>query len=536
LIADLTPNANEVEESSVVSSLFILKDLASKVVYSKIIGFMRYILNNSNKKEILFSNVLTEEEINKRYRKLAFYFHPDKTSSLCIPTVLQEDYKNLGIQLFKDVLEFRNSLLYDLNKSSKIGNLMKIHEEKADKLWKIAIDYRNAHKEQWGKLKLLKEEDLRKTPSKELKSTSIFYGQKAYEEYRTACKLADKYKQLTSQIKLRGYMALSLYISGKFLEAQLYALSAIKMIYRNPSNVTQQDLLEAKQIFDKVKGSDSNEGENTPQLNTEINPKYNSCSSLVKTETLDDEYSFFEEKAIYRSIKDDLEKISFELLIKADRSLASRKEILRTERHAKIHKAAGINTMVVATATTAIVGAVNAMAIGSGIGGPVLGVFARISMLVFGIWGGSRRAQLLKERTTCEALNKIIEKAVLAYDEGDYQKFFAELCKKYEYDKSLLKIIFRGDSIDHKGIINELIKHGFRPDGIAYLLNLIGEVFISGKIKFQDITTEELKSLGCNVLCGVLSNELEHEAKTLDNRFKELREKSIHFHLKIMSE
>jgi hypothetical protein len=102
---------------------------------------MRDILNSPNKKEILFSNVvLTGEGINNRYRKLASYFHTDKTNSLYIPTVLQEEYKNLGIALFKCVSKINKSLLLDLKESLKTGRIT-FHEEKANKFWKIAIDY-----------------------------------------------------------------------------------------------------------------------------------------------------------------------------------------------------------------------------------------------------------------------------------------------------------------------------------------------------------------------------------------------------------
>jgi hypothetical protein len=74
--------------------------------------------------------------------------------------------------------------------------------------------------------------------------------------------------------------------------------------------------------------------------------------------------------------------------------------------------------------------------------------------------------------------------------------------------------------------MNALIEHGFRSDGIAYLLILISEVLISGKIKIQGITTEELKAQGYLVLNGTLNERLTDEASKLDDRIKELREKS----------
>ncbi len=85
--------------------------------------------------------------------------------------------------------------------------------------------------------------------SEELKRTSTHYGLLTYEQYRAVCKLADKDKQLKSQIKLRENMSLSLYISNKFFEAQLYALTAINLVFRNSTNATQQDLYEAKKKY-----------------------------------------------------------------------------------------------------------------------------------------------------------------------------------------------------------------------------------------------------------------------------------------------
>ena len=60
------------------------------------------------------------------------------------------------------------------------------YEEKANEFWKIANDYRNAHKAQWNKLKLLKKEDLTKIHSEELNRASISNARLAYKEYRGA--------------------------------------------------------------------------------------------------------------------------------------------------------------------------------------------------------------------------------------------------------------------------------------------------------------------------------------------------------------
>jgi hypothetical protein len=540
-----TSNTKEVENTSdhdfksektneKLFPLFHLRDLASKIAYSKRIGFMRDILNTPDKKEILFSNVVsTEEGINKRYRKLASYFHPDKTSGLYIPTVLQDEYKNLGTELFNYVLELKNSLLFDLGESSKIGRLT-FHEEKANEFWKIAIDYRNAHKAQWDKLKLLKKEDLEEIPSEKLQCASIDNAKLAYEEYRATCKLADKDKKLKSQIKLRGFMALCLYISNQFFEAQLYALSAVQLAFRNSCNVTQEDLYEAKNIFDKVKGGNPSESDKT-QLNAEIKPKNSFDNPLALVlKNMDHEFSFFEQKNIHRSIKRDMEKICTDLMFKADRSLVrcqvNKEEILHAKKRANMHKIASGSVILSGAAVgTVLIAAVVGTAFS------IAGVGTIITGLLGGNYLWKKGRLLLNEPQTREALNEIMKNALLAYDQGDHQKFFDELSKEYKNKKSLLTLGSEG-YINHKEIIKTLLSHGFRSDGIAYLLNLIGEVLNSGKIKIPKIRTVELKLQGFNVLKGLAeSKELEDEARKLDCCIKELRNKSWkRFHSRFM--
>jgi hypothetical protein len=547
-----TPNTKEVEDPSnhdlknektveqLISLLDCLKFLTNNVVYSKRICFMRDILNSPNKKDILFSNVFTEERINKRYRKLTSYFHPDKTRGFNIPHELRDEYITLGIELFKCALEFKKSL-FELEESSKNDDFTQtspqtLHEEKANELWKIAIDYRNAHKAHWNKLKLLKKESLREIPSEKLKRYSTTYGLLAYEEYRAACKLADNNKQLKSQIKLRGYMALSLYISDKFMEAQLYALAAINLGIRNSTNTTMQDLKEAKEIFDKVKSGNPCESENT-QLNTEIKPKsssYNSSYALVKAETSFNEFYFLEKKVTYRSINDDFEKIITELMLKADRKLARyliNKEVYLSKRHKRV----GMMTMSLGLAcgfsliTSGLETYVAAAAVASALSASLI-LTGGVGLIALGLYSGyglmKRGTQLLEESKTREALNEIMKQALLAYDKGDHQKFFEELSKEYKSGSRLIKLVRHGDFINHEGIVNALIEHGFRADGIAYLIILISEVLISGKIKIQGITTEELKTKGYDVLNGALSETLKDKASKLDDCIQELRKKS----------
>ncbi|PKY50150.1 hypothetical protein RhiirA4_446204, partial [Rhizophagus irregularis] len=220
---DQKSKINKENKQQMISSLDKLKSLASKAAYSKRLAFIYHFLNSPNKKEILFSNtVFTEEEINKRFRDIALYFHSDKTSRPNTPAWLQEKHRNLGDELFNFALKFKESLLEDLEGISQNEGYLTFHEKKANDLWKIAIDYRNASKGQWDKLKVLNKDDIGELSPDKLKISCTDNGMLAYQEYRAACKFVDKSKQLKKQVQLRGNMALCLYISNKFVEAQLY--------------------------------------------------------------------------------------------------------------------------------------------------------------------------------------------------------------------------------------------------------------------------------------------------------------------------
>ncbi|PKC61116.1 hypothetical protein RhiirA1_488380 [Rhizophagus irregularis] len=540
------------ENKKLISSLNILKSLAVKAAYSKRLTFIYHALNSPNKKEILFSNTqFTEEEINKRFRELALYFHSDKTNRPNTPIWLQETHKNLGTELFFVIIEFKENLLNDLKEILQNEGYLTFHEKNANKLWKIAIDYRNAVREQWSKLRLLRKEDIEEIPSEKLKSLSKDNGVLAYQEYRAACKIADSTKNLKKQVELRGNMALCLYISNKFIEAQLYSLAAIQLQLKNSQKVTRQDFIGAKKIFDKVKGGDpmadtrenddSVDVEETPELDTEINIEDRSEHTMALVKTVDQEFSFFDKKTIQNSINNDMAKVSIKLMLKADRSLVRyqipQEEILHAKNRALKYKASGVaamgGAMTVGTSVTVaacfnIYEAVAIIGVTS-IGGP-FALIGGLLALGLGIWAGvnlwKRGNKLLEEPKIREKLNEIMVNALEAYDKGEYQKFIDAFSEEFKKDECLLKLEKREDTFDTKYIIDTLLNYGFRSDGIAYLLNLLGEVLCSGKIKIKGKVPKDLKELAMKAFDGVLNEKLENEARRLDDRIHELREKN----------
>ncbi|GBC52328.2 patatin [Rhizophagus irregularis DAOM 181602=DAOM 197198] len=551
---DQKSKINKENKQQMISSLEKLKSLASKAAYSIRLAFIYHFLNSPNKKEILFSNtVFTEEEINKRFRDIALYFHSDKTSRPNTPTWLQEKHRNLGDELFNFTLKFKESLLEDLEGISQNEGYLTFHEKKANDLWKIAIDYRNAAKGQWDKLKVLNKDDVEKLSPDELKIVGIDNGILAYQEYRAACRIADKSKQLKKQVQLRGNMALCLYISNKFIEAQLYALSAIQLQLRNSQNVTQQDFIETKKIFDKVKGGgptmDTTEGntvnaKETTKLETEIKLKDKSDNTMALVRTVDQGISFFERKTIQESINNDMANISVGLMLKADQSLVRYQVPAEVILHAKErvvkHKIVGgaamggamaVGTTISVTAGLHIYEAVAIIGVTS-VGGP----FALVSGLLalgLGIWAGVtlwKRGNRLREVPEIrENLNKIMIETIGAYNKGEYQEVIKALSEEYnkKTKDSLLKLTKREDFINTDHIIETLLYYGFRSDGIAYLLNLLGEVLSSGKVELNGMTKKDLKALATSVFNGALSEKLVDDAKKLDGRIRELRKGHI---------
>ncbi|CAG8786210.1 8483_t:CDS:1, partial [Racocetra persica] len=271
--SDGKSNQSEIEQimMNVSDRLAALKDLkefaiqfTSQTVYPRRLDFIYNTLNSPNKKAILFSNILfTKDGVNKRFKKLASCFHPDSSN---ISKRLHKDDQYLSTELFKIILEIKENLLDNLEKTSRAKGELDFHEKSANKHCNIANDYRSAYNNNWNKLKILNKDDVKEIPRGELKRLSIFYGKLAHEDYRAACKIADITGELKKQIKLREYMAICSYISDRFLEAQLYALSAIRLIYQHSNDISKEELIEAKKIFDKIKGEKS-------QLNTDIKLK-----------------------------------------------------------------------------------------------------------------------------------------------------------------------------------------------------------------------------------------------------------------------
>ena len=144
---------------------------------------------------------------------------------------------------------------------------------------------------------------------------------------------------------------------------------------------------------------------------------------------------------------------------------------------------------------------------------------------------------LLKEPSIREKLNEIVADAVQHHDNKEYEKFLKKLSTNYFEREKILKLeeSKEFDSVDNLSqeilspnkVIDSLLKHGFRPDGIGYLLNLIGDALTSEKINLSGLNSTDLNAKAINFYKAVSSQRLYDVSNKLDERITELRKNTL---------
>ncbi|CAG8812279.1 17791_t:CDS:2, partial [Gigaspora rosea] len=194
----------------------------------------------------------------------------------------------------------------------------------------------------WSKLKVLKKDDIKELSSDAL---SMHMRELAYHQYQTP----------------------------------LYALAAIHLQIQNSHNVTQQELNEIKEIFDKVNGKkeeSKREEEDLPlnsntEINSEINSEiklesdFNNTMALVKIK--DQKISFYHKRIIQNSISNDLTNMATKLFVEANRNFV---------------RGVGVE------GSSVLVGLANIYEATSMFGIPTLLIVGGAAFISFGVWCG----------------------------------------------------------------------------------------------------------------------------------------------------
>src|SRR5947199_379636 len=153
----------EVEEQ-----LKMIQDLVEDKVIEDIRQFFKQIINEELKSFDDYRNIviydinllkMIDNLINETLININRTTEELETSNT--NEVKEQIDKHLGTEIFRYVQEFKESLLGDLEKMSKNEGTLNFHEKKGTELWKITVDYRNAAKGQWDKLKLFNKEDIK---------------------------------------------------------------------------------------------------------------------------------------------------------------------------------------------------------------------------------------------------------------------------------------------------------------------------------------------------------------------------------------
>ena len=519
-----------------------LRPIALRKLYELRIRFIEKVITARVPEELLFGCiVITEDNIQKRYRELAVLFHPDKASWV------EKGHSTIISEMFVIIQNCKKNLLAKLEERSTTLGKQEFHKENANEYWQIALDYKNAKGKKWDKLKKIKKENILHLTDEELKGFEAANLTSACEEYKAACRIADQHKNFTEQVQLRDFMAMCHYSLGNFLEAQLYARSALLLIYNNSQLATKRDLDFAEKILDKVKGGNAVQQSSAQDRQKDVQrPREPAPQSLSLVVVDQDGNKKVSELIGYRArqerktlLDSDLVELATQLTLQSDRTIVkykvSTEEILHAKHRATQYKFAGTTvkvagvgagTVVVAAAGLEILEGIGVVA-GTALGGPILAVVGGVALIGFAIWGGNDLWQkgnvMLEEPTIRGKINGIIEECMSHYNKGEYEQFIKKLGESYDGKNCLLS-----STLNHTNLVTCLLKHGFRPDGIAYLLNTIGEILGGRKVQISGFSTRDLLSKSKEVLreCIVAEN-LKQAADELDKRIFELRQKSF---------
>ena len=237
-------------------SLDKLATLVRSAIDQNRLAFMQNALGcaDDELRDLFFSNLLlTKENINRRHQELRQEFDPDKARWIPVMNQCTANELMTSINCCKD------TLLQNLQTAvAAAGSKDTFYEEQGANFWAMAQDCRHAQKSEWHQLKIFTQADfahLSKNASEKvmiLKQLRREHATHAYEAYRACCRVADANYARLSQLRLRSSMALCLYTAGRYLEAQLYALGAMRLIFSQSQHATLPALSRAKDILATV--------------------------------------------------------------------------------------------------------------------------------------------------------------------------------------------------------------------------------------------------------------------------------------------
>jgi predicted acylesterase/phospholipase RssA len=518
-------------------------------------SFCRFLLKQKHNdiRDILFSNIPSaHERINSHTRKLTVLFHPDK--------VQNEEDKNDCRELFQIIITCKEELLNKLTKNGTIVDraLAQHHKEEGQKLWKFARDYSRARNGKWSKLQYLSRDLLMNDSDEDLSDNQKMYGLLAYEQYRAAALILGNQGTAEERSELRRMMAIALYTAEELLQAQLYIIAAMYILTHDTGRGPADKIDELQELLKKFQNAPTSTiSPNKQQQNTPSNSSSGSGATSAERSVLTTTLQTVsvvngQSSAIILNayVKQELRSVLLQqCIIKSkEKQVQTAEELILRAKSRAIQKRVGgvvIGAEAAAFGGAIAVGAYNSIATGFVVGsvlGPVgacVGVAVGAGILIGGLYLGcdmvkQSQAQFHEPRKR-ENLNNKLKEALKYYNKKMYGPFLEELATEYWPNCHLFQILIEEDRIKidlhPRTIISILLGHEFRPDGIAYLLNLIGEALLNKpQLKCRENKDSSLRQplqstmneLALNLFSEIFSasSQLKVKAEELDQQVK----------------
>lgn len=558
-----TENSSDSREFVIAEMQIELKQLTEQYLEPLKINFIKFCLNHSNPALILFCDenlnlLIGDKKIKKRYYELAPKFHVDKCSR-----------KNNSVTIMFDEMTKKINIIYDSLKTNQENSSVDNYEELANTFFQMAIDCQNYIKGSLHLLKKLSSEQLSSYTQKQIHFLLKDFAIKSYGYYRESCILIDKQKNLTRQIQLRKNMALTLYLADQLLEAQLYAIGALYLLEKVKFGASREkDIQETKQILLKIKNKAQPIQPSQPntslqdkkkekislkddahlEINSESNEKALVAIDAKTLSLIDDQVLITNSKNTQQfrnAIHSDIVAVTKEILLRPPRSLSHHTVSEELIRYTKFQAnrmrissgAVGLNAfglglgfavgggleiygaLTAATSLTEAVGLLGGLSgAAAAVGAFAIGVGAIIGACFIFYHGYHYYQEKIKVPKIQEELNKIVTEAIKIFDEGNYEAFLTKMAQPLSSGERIIEYdVGNTLKITPNKIVDLLLKYGVMPHGIAYLMILLGEVLINGKIHLTRFSYTEHKYKAQEILREVCDNtDLINQAKEID--------------------
>eukprot|EP01040_Poterioochromonas_malhamensis_P013670 gene13670-15066_t len=555
-VYDLSDIAQQKGIHSDIEQLYIDATLLVEFIYwNKYIEFSQMVLNQYRRiktptlndiakteirknLEILFFPLQeTEEEIEKQIKHLYLFFHPDKVLG---------DYREIAQDMFVMITELKEILVVNLSMNSlPTSDRVSETEQQAKEAYEFAVQFNSALRLKKGKLNSNLATptltQLSQQSERDLIDNKKLHAARACSFYRSLIKMVDKLasenpesaEYLELQIKYRDHIAASFHLGGYKIEAQIYLISAIYLAtdLTNASDVIRK-LNERLKLI--VVGNAATAAQPPSSRNT-----FNEMSTalVVATDRTNQSVSEKQRKALKKEVKRVTQSFLIENTIRADTTLAEYRAptdyISQARNTAFLYTTSGallltggtvavVPVLAFAASVTATEGAMLPVALtviaAGGVPGLILAGICMVSGLFFGYSLVKSGWEQSKKPERQSLLNTIMTDAMKKYELGAFEEMFEVLSRPYLGQQLIIFEKNNKIEINANNIIDTLLDHGFRCDGIGLILHIIAEGLICSNLNLKEPQgRSSLREEAIKIITILEKNEkLDQDAERLD--------------------